>query len=128
MEPDFLAVGQYVQVRYACLPRSVQSAVCNLPRRNSGSPSSERISVGRADLDAVHDRLAAAERLFALNDEMKREQSALEAKIAEMRSEATELSEAQERVKRLEVLANDLGRDIARTEGLQQAALAPVKG
>lgn len=80
------------------------------------------LSFARADLDAVHDRLAAAERLFALNDEMKREQTALEAKIAEMRSEAAKLSEAQERVQRLEIMSQDLGRDIARIEGLQQAA------
>ncbi|PZM08090.1 chromosome segregation ATPase-like protein [Rhizobium tubonense] len=84
------------------------------------------LASARADLDAVHDRLAAAERLFALNDEMKREQAALEAKIAEMRSEATELSEAQERVQRLEALSHELGRDIARTEGLQQAASAEL--
>lgn len=79
------------------------------------------LASARADLDAVHDRLAAAERLFALNDEMKREQAALEAKIAEMRSEAIQLSEAQERVKRLESLSQELGRDVARIEGLQRA-------
>ncbi|MGO7804883.1 chromosome segregation ATPase-like protein [Rhizobium ruizarguesonis] len=84
------------------------------------------LASARADLDAVHDRLAAAERLFALNDEMKREQAALEAKIAEMRSEAMELSQAQERVKRLENQAHELGRDIARSEGLQQAASAQL--
>jgi hypothetical protein len=82
------------------------------------------LASARADLDAVHDRLAAAERLFALNDEMKREQAALESKIAEMRSEAMELSEAQERVKRLENQAHELGREIAQTEGLQRAASA----
>ncbi|KQZ57403.1 hypothetical protein [Ensifer sp. Root558] len=80
------------------------------------------LASARADLDAVHDRLASAERLFALNDEMKREQAALEAKIAEMRSEAMELSEAQERVQRLEALSHEMGRDLARTEGRQQAA------
>lgn len=84
------------------------------------------LASARADLDAVHDRLAAAERLFALNDEMKREQAALEAKIAEMRSEAMELSEAQERVQRLENLSHELGREIARIEGLQQAATAQL--
>ena len=89
------------------------------------------LASARADLSAVHDRLAAAERLFALNDEMKREQAALEAKIAEMRSEVMELSEAQERVKRLENQAHEFGRDIARSEGLQQAVsaqLAQVQG
>ncbi len=80
------------------------------------------LASARADLDAVHDRLAAAERLFALNDEMKREQAALEAKIAEMRSEAIQLSEAQERVQRLESLSQELGRDVSRIEGLQRAA------
>ncbi|MBD8650999.1 chromosome segregation ATPase-like protein [Rhizobium sp. CFBP 13726] len=80
------------------------------------------LSSARADLDAVHDRLAAAERLFALNDEMKREQAALETKIAEMRSEAVHLREAQERVQRLESLSQELGRDVARIEGLQRAA------
>lgn len=80
------------------------------------------LASARVDLDAVHDRLAAAERLFALNDEMKREQAALETKIAEMRSEALQLSEAQERVQRLENLSHELRRDIARTEGLQRAA------
>ncbi|WP_426122794.1 chromosome segregation ATPase-like protein [Pararhizobium sp. PWRC1-1] len=84
------------------------------------------LASARADLDAVHDRLAAAERLFALNDEMKREQAALEAKIAEMRSEAMELKEAQERVQRLEVLSQELGREVTRTEGLQQAAAAQL--
>ncbi|SCX31356.1 chromosome segregation protein SMC [Agrobacterium sp. DSM 25558] len=84
------------------------------------------LASARADLDAVHDRLAAAERLFALNDEMKREQVTLEAKIAGMRSEAMELSEAQERVKRLENQAHELGRDIARSEGLQQATSAQL--
>ncbi|MFS2150809.1 chromosome segregation ATPase-like protein [Rhizobium sp. Rhizsp42] len=79
------------------------------------------LASARADLDAVHDRLAAAERLFALNDEMKREQAALEAKIAEMRSEAIQLSEAQERVQRLESLSQELGRDLVRIEGLQRA-------
>ncbi len=80
------------------------------------------LASARADLDAVHDRLAAAERLFALNDEMKREQAALEAKIAEMRSEAIQLSEAQERAQRLESLSQELGRDVSRIEGLQRAA------
>ncbi|AGB73712.1 MULTISPECIES: McrB family protein [Rhizobium] len=80
------------------------------------------LASARADLDAVHDRLTAAERLFALNDEMKREQAALEKKIAEMRSQAIELSEAQERVQRLEALSQELGRESARVEGLLQAA------
>ncbi len=80
------------------------------------------LASARADLDAVHDRLAAAERLFALNDEMKREQAALERKIAEMRSQAIELSEAQERVQRLEALSQELGRESARVEGLLQAS------
>ncbi|WP_457579572.1 chromosome segregation ATPase-like protein [Ensifer adhaerens] len=84
------------------------------------------LASARADLDAVHDRLAAAERLFALNDEMRKEQAALETKIAEMRSEAMKLSEAQERVQRLETLAHELDRDVARTEGLQQAAAAQL--
>lgn len=79
------------------------------------------LASARADLDAVHDRLAAAERLFALNDEMKREQAALESKIAEMRSEAIQLKEAQERVQRLESLSQELGRDLVRIEGLQRA-------
>jgi len=80
------------------------------------------LASARADLDAVHDRLAAAERLFVLNDEMKREQAALESRIAEMRSEAIQLNEAQERVQRLESLSQELGRDVARIEGLQRAA------
>lgn len=80
------------------------------------------LASARADLDAVHDRLSAAERLFALNDAMKREQAALEAKIAELRSEAIQLSEAQERVQRLESLSQELGRDVSRIEGLQRAA------
>ncbi|MEX2695831.1 chromosome segregation ATPase-like protein [Rhizobium mongolense] len=84
------------------------------------------LASARADLDAVHERLAAAERLFALNDEMKRERAALEAKIAEMRSEAMELSEAQERVQRLENLSHELDREVARIEGLQQAATAQL--
>lgn len=79
------------------------------------------LASARADLDAVHDRLAAAERLFALNDEMKREQAALESKIADMRSQAIELSEAQERVQRLEALSQELGRETSRIEGLIQA-------
>lgn len=80
------------------------------------------LASARADLDTVHDRLAAAERLFALNDEMKREQAALESKIAEMRSQAIELGEAQERVKRLEALSQELSRESARVEGLLQAS------
>jgi hypothetical protein len=84
------------------------------------------LASARADLAAVHDRLAAAERLFALNDEMKREQAALESKIAEMRSEAMELNEAQERVKRLEALSEGLGREVVRLEGLHQAAAAQL--
>ena len=84
------------------------------------------LASARADLDAVQDRLAAAERLFALNDEMKREQAALEAKIAEMRSKAMELSEAQERVQRLEARSHELEREVARVEGLQQAANAQL--
>ena len=80
------------------------------------------LASARADLDAVHDRLAAAERLFSQNDEMKREHAALEARILAMRSEAMLLSEAQERVQRLEKLSHDLGREVSRLEGLHQAS------
>lgn len=74
------------------------------------------LATARADLDAVHERLAAAERLFAMNDEMKREQSALEAKISELRSEASRPTDAQDRVQRLESKAVELEREMAREE------------
>ncbi|MGO8450672.1 McrB family protein [Rhizobium ruizarguesonis] len=80
------------------------------------------LATGRADLEAVQERLAAAERLFATNDEMKREQAALEARLGELRSEAARLSEAQERVQYLEATASELARAVAQDEGRLEVA------
>ncbi|WFT84347.1 McrB family protein [Rhizobium leguminosarum] len=80
------------------------------------------LATGRADLGAVQERLAAAERLFATNDEMKREHAALEARLGELRSEAARLSEAQERVQYLEATASELARAVAQDEGRLEVA------
>ncbi|UFW80137.1 McrB family protein [Rhizobium sp. SU303] len=80
------------------------------------------LATGRADLEAVQERLAAAERLFATNDEMKREHAALEARLGELRSEAARLSEAQERVQYLEATASELARAVAQDEGRLEVA------
>ncbi|MCA1367188.1 chromosome segregation ATPase-like protein [Bradyrhizobium sp. BRP14] len=84
------------------------------------------LAAARADLDAIHERLAAAERLFAQKDDMEREHAALKTKLAELRSEAVKLGEAQERVARLEARSQELQRELSQTEGRAQAADAQL--
>ncbi len=80
------------------------------------------LASSRADLDAVQDRLSAAQRLFEANDEMKREHAALDARLGELRAEAAKLAEAQERVQYLEANAAELTRAVAQSEGRLEVA------
>lgn len=82
------------------------------------------LATARADLDAVQDRLIAAERLFAQNELMQREHEALEAKLTELRDSARSLEEAEARVAQLTQQTEARERELQRIEAETERARA----
>jgi predicted nuclease with TOPRIM domain len=84
------------------------------------------LAAARADLDAVQDRLASAERLFSQIDVMKKEHAELEGKIARMRDEAVALEDAEKRLEILTSQALQRERELAQLDGQTAAARAEL--
>lgn len=85
------------------------------------------LATARADLNAVHDKLASAERLFSQIDQMKKEHEELESKISRMRDEAVALDEAKKRVEVLTSQAQQRERELSQLDGQLAAASAELQ-
>lgn len=85
------------------------------------------LATARADLDAVQDRLIAAERLFAQNETMQREHETLEAKLKDLREAVRSLEEAEARVSQLTQQVQVKERELAQIAAETERAQADLK-
>jgi hypothetical protein len=80
----------------------------------------------RADHDEIRDRVSHAQRLLLQLEDMQNHHAELTRKIADLAPELHRLEQAQQRIDRLELRAQDLETDAARLEGIVAARQAGV--